>query len=392
MNVSEYPHEIAEMNKTQEAGKIERVLPYQSELRWDYFKDRQGFIEETAVIKFPIEDEKDRYNPTIHAHVWHDLYGQPQINHTLIVRAERRDEINSHLEAWETVNDKLIRRNNFPALPYEDPAITQISEDKSILSGVRSQERPDGKGHFIWTNYHLVHHDQGRIIHVDRSPLASIAGLKDNRLAIAYDPETGQTEKILVNRGQGLWPHPDYTDFSKGHLEQAKKYGKGRIGVIPFENFNELSDPYLYLNANGFPKFQTEEWGGANAVYPLAKTINGQRIWGILGHHSSGNDQTQRIYDVTTAEISSIGRVHRAWQIELIADHLPQTAYKQNDLQHTAFPGAILPLAEDKAFYITGKGDTSSVVAKSRYPFSDIMLTYHDLAKNQRLFDILSSS
>ena len=371
------------------------MLSPHADLRRDYQERRSGLLGRVAEIHFPINDGMDRYNTAVHPHTYRDQTGL-HTHFTVITRREPREVMGaSNLEAWDIINGQKVKNDTFPTLPYEDPSLVQIDEETSIISGVNAIRLPNNEFR-IQTNFHLAYHKKGSIVHVDEQPFAQTSsGLKDTRIGVALDHNFNMIAASLGLRPQGVWPKPDDMNVDDISRARAKDFGRGRITYTKLDDLMHIGDIHTHINANHFPSFEANEWGGLNGIYPLMKKVGGEIVWGQLGHHSNSDDQGM-MYDVTSSETNAHGQIIRDWRIELTTDSLPQPIQslivpKRWDLRRVAFPTTLLPLPDHRAMVVFGAGDTTSMVADIPYPFSAPILNYHDVRANQELFEALAA-
>lgn len=247
-------------------------------------------------------------------------------------RVEARKEwASSHILFFENQNDVWVPAHSAPTdLPLEDGSAARIG-DETVIEGVEVYPNP------IPSNpkeidYRTVFYHGKNI-----SSLEQFASgpdkMKDIRLT------------ALPNGKIGVFTRP-----------QGGVNGRGKIGYTEINNLNELSDPTIALNASVIEnQFDTEEWGGVNAAYPLRDG----KI-GAIGHIAYQDQQGVKHYYAMSFIYDP--EMHTASPMEIIATRkdFPAGDAKIPEVADIVFPGGLIPNNDGTGTLYAGLSDAEA--------------------------------
>lgn len=253
-------------------------------------------------------------------------------------RVELRTSEHSTIRFFEeTAANRWQLRTDLPNFELQDPFFTIINNEL-ILGGVEISEHPQNPEQLIWRTVLRRGKSFAELTPFFYGP----TGMKDLRIA-----ELADGSILVLTRPQG------------------EKGGRGKIGMTIVPTLAELTVAGVEA-APLFEQFIDEEWGGANAIYPLA---NG--MVGVLGHIANFDSEGNRHYYSMSFTIDPVTAT--ASPMKLIAmrqQFLPGEA-KRPDLEDVIFSGGLAFTDTDVRLYV-GVGDSYAQYAVIPNPFLEV--------------------
>lgn len=194
-------------------------------------------------LEFNGAEGYDVYNPTA------PFYYEGK--KTICARVEKRDSEESEAVFFtEEAKDVYTVNEKLPRFRLQDPCLTTVN-GYYVLGGTETFPHPENPEWIGWRTVFYYGKTLADMQMLAKGPL----GMKDVRLVELADGRIG-----VFTRPQG------------------EKGGRGKIGFTITDNFGAVTEE-LMDNAPLLEMFDPMEWGGVNAVYPLADG----RL-GVLGH------------------------------------------------------------------------------------------------------------
>lgn len=249
-------------------------------------------------------------------------------------RVEKRDSEESIIYFFKEKNElEWELDETLPSFQMQDPFTFTIGKDL-LLGGVVTYPREDGSTGWYTKIYVITD------LLNPKEWFTGPEGMKDLRFhALPTD------ELLVLTRPQG------------------ELGGRGKIGRLIVPTIASLTNDMIE-HAPLFDQFTDEEWGGANAVYP----IDAEHV-GILGHIANFDDEGFRHYYsmsfVYNFKTDKAGPMHLlAMRNEFLAGPT-----KRDDLVDVVFSGGLEFITDDKVNLYAGISDAEAQVIQKENPF-----------------------
>lgn len=252
-------------------------------------------------------------------------------------RVERRDSEQARIHFFGKVSDlEWEVLPDYPTFDLQDPFVTKINGEL-ILGGVEIYPLPENPEALGWRTIFYRGKDVMSLERFFEGP----KGMKDLRLAKLVDGRI-----MVLTRPQG------------------ELGGRGQIGLTYVNQLEELSHE-LILAAPLLPQFVSEEWGGANAIYPIdSETV------GVLGHIACFDEEDCRHYYSMAFTINPQAGTHSEMKLVAVRAEFEAGEAKRPDLEDVIFSGGLVDRGDGSCDLYVGVGDSHAQVMTVANPFS----------------------
>lgn len=269
----------------------------------------------------------DIYNPTAPFSYEGDKY--------ICARVEKRDSEESEAVFFkEEEKDVYTVAEKLPRFKIQDPCLTKIDR-YYILGGTETFPHPDNPEWIGWRTVFYYGENLTDLKLLAKGPL----GMKDVRLV------------KLQNGRIGVFTRP-----------QGEKGGRGKIGFTTADDLFSLTEEMME-EAPLLTMFNDIEWGGVNAVYPLA---DGQL--GVLGHIACYEPEGVRHYYPMSFKFNPDDNTYTDQKLLAERKEFLEGPAKREDLQDVLFSGGLYE-EEGKTYLYVGVSDCEVQYMLVEIPF-----------------------